>query len=104
MYLLDSRCPSSPRSLTPVSLQRVWRQRGLFSPALWKGEGLAEVLSVSTCLSLWQGSDLYMDSLNPRQTSPGRNLGTEWFWGPSEGNDEAFLGCDRRLRGWLSLC
>lgn len=42
MYLLDSRCPGSPRSLTRVSLQRVWGWRRLFSPALWKGEGLVE--------------------------------------------------------------
>lgn len=104
VYLLDSRCSSSPWSLTRVSLQRVWRWRRVFSPALWKGEGLAEVPSISACLSLWQGSDLHMGLLNPRQTSPGRNFGTDCFLGPSEGNDEAPLGCDHRLRGWLSLC
>lgn len=42
VYLLDSHCPSSPRSLTQVSLQCVWKRRRLFSPALWKGWQRAE--------------------------------------------------------------
>ena len=73
--LLDSRCPRSPRSLTRVSWQAVWRWRRLFSPALWKGEGLAEVPSISACLSLWHGSDLQMGPSDPGPKSPGRMFG-----------------------------
>lgn len=42
--------------------------------------------------------------MSPRETSSGRNSGTGCLSGPSEGNDEAPLGCDHRLREWLSLC
>ena len=73
-------------------------------PCFVEGRRAGRGLSVSVCLSLWQGSDLHTGLLNPRRTSPRRNLGTEFFSSPSEGNDEAPLGCDRRLRGWLSLC
>lgn len=73
----------------------MWRQRRLFSPALGKAGGL----SVSACLSLWQGSDLHTGLPNPRQASPRRNLGIKCILGPSEGNGEAPLGGDCRLRG-----